>query len=148
MKSRGGIMKHYVGFLLLSGFLGISVMAAAQTQSQAQKECVTTVRVRSMSISSSEAEKLCSGDYQEVVNCAVTAKQTSMGSMDDALKKCRGEMGLKAKEQPAAKTVTDTPKAGQGPVQVPVESMAPDVEKAQDSTTEGSKKSSEGFEEL
>ncbi|MEK2687829.1 hypothetical protein [Bdellovibrio sp. GT3] len=143
-------MKTLFHSMLILTSLGVSVMAGAQSQSQskAQKECVTTVRVRSMSISSSEAEKLCTGDYQEVVNCAVTAKQTSMGSMDDALKKCRGEMGLKAKEQPEAKAVTDTPKAGQGPVQVPVESMAPDVEKAQDSTTEGSKKSTEGFEEL
>ncbi|WP_413575519.1 hypothetical protein ACLVWU_14350 [Bdellovibrio sp. HCB290] len=135
--------------LVMAFLISVPMMAQAQTQAQAQKECVTTIRVRSMSISSAEAEKLCAGDYQEVVNCAVTARQSSMGSMDDALKKCRGEMGLKAKEQPEAKkAVTDTPKAGQLPVVVPVDSMAPDVEKTHDGGSKEGKKSDDSFQEL
>ncbi|WP_413585061.1 hypothetical protein [Bdellovibrio sp. HCB274] len=122
---------------ILGLVVSLFVSMVAQAQIQSQQQCVTTVRARSMSISSADAEKLCAGDYQEIVNCAVTAKQTSMGSMDDALKKCRGEWGMKPKEQPEAKKpVTDTPvKVGTAlkePVEVPVESMAPEVDNTQD----------------
>jgi hypothetical protein len=111
-------------YLVLAVITTAPLFAGAQIQSQQQ--CVTTLRARSLSLSSADAEKLCSGDYPEVANCAITAKQTSMGSMEDALKKCRMQWGTTGKDV----TPKETPKeAAKAPVQVPVDQMAPKPEK-------------------
>ncbi|QLY24651.1 hypothetical protein [Bdellovibrio sp. KM01] len=105
-------------------------------QVQSQQQCVTTIRARSLSISSADAEKLCSGDYPEVVNCAVTAKQTSLSSMDDALKKCRGEWGTTGKDV--------TPKE---PVK-PAAATTKEPASVQDPSPKDSKKADGAFEEM
>ncbi|WP_413292964.1 hypothetical protein ACLSU7_16335 [Bdellovibrio sp. HCB185ZH] len=129
----------------------VLLMTAAEfswAQVQSQQQCVTTIRARSLSISSADAEKLCAGDYPEVVNCAVTAKQTSLSSMDDALKKCRGEWGTTGKDVTPKEAVKPTAGAMKEPASVPVEKMAPDTEKSEDNGLKDPKKGDGTFEEL
>lgn len=115
-------------------YLVFAVITAAPlftwAQVQSQQQCVTTLRARSLSLSSADAEKLCTGDYPEVANCAITAKQTSMGSMEDALKKCRQQWGTSGKDVTPKEPPKDAGKeSAKEPVKVPVDQMAPNPEK-------------------
>lgn len=132
--------------LVLAFFTAASTISYAQVQSQSQ--CVTTIRARSLSVSSAEAEKLCAGDYPEVVNCAVTAKQTSLSSMDAALKKCRDQWGTTGKDVTPKEPVKAADAAKGAAVVVPVDKMAPGAEKAEDSEAKQPKKDDSSFEEL
>ncbi len=120
-------------FVVLILLMTTAELSWAQVQSQQQ--CVTTIRARSLSISSADAEKLCAGDYPEVVNCAVTAKQTSLSSMDDALKKCRNEWGTTGKDV-TPKEAVKAPASAKEPVKVPVDQMTPEPKKAEGSFEE------------
>lgn len=134
-------------YLALAAITVAPLFASAQVQSQQQ--CVTTLRARSLSLSSADAEKLCSGDYPEVANCAITAKQTSMGSMEDALKKCRMQWGTTGKDVTPKESPKDTAKeSAKAPVQVPLDQMVPNPEKAHDGESKGAKKGDSSFEEL
>ena len=107
-------------YLLLSMVLSVPMISMAQVQTKSQ--CVTTVRARSMSISAADAEKLCSDDYSEVVNCAITQAQgRPSGNMEDRLKNCRNQWGLKSlKPEP---TPTPSPTVTPTPVKVPTEEI-------------------------
>ena len=129
-------------FLVLAFFTTAPIFAMAQIQSQQQ--CVTTLRARSLSLSSADAEKLCAGDYPEVANCAVTAKQSSMGSMEDALKKCRMQWGTTGKDVTPKEPVKDASKE-------PAKEAAKEsvkAEKAHEGESKDPKKGEGSFEEL
>ncbi|WP_413558269.1 hypothetical protein [Bdellovibrio sp. HCB209] len=132
-------------FLILAVITAAPIFAYAQVQSQSQ--CVTTIRARSLSVSAADAEKLCAGDYPEVVNCAVTARQTSLSSMDSALKKCRDQWGTTGKDI-TPKEPVKAAEAPKGAVAVPVDKMAPDTEKSEESPAKDPKKDDASFEEL
>ncbi|UYL09835.1 hypothetical protein B9G69_004500 [Bdellovibrio sp. SKB1291214] len=133
--------------LVLAVITAAPLFAWAQVQSQQQ--CVTTLRARSLSLSSADAEKLCAGDYPEVANCAITAKQTSMGSMEDALKKCRMQWGTTGKDVTPKESPKEVPKdAAKLPVQVPVDQMAPSTDKSPTGESKDAKKAQGFFEEL
>jgi len=104
-------------FILVTAII-LPVISWAQVQSKSQ--CVTTIRARSMSISSAEAEKLCTDDYSEVVNCAVTQSQSRVGgNMEDRLKVCRDQMGLKTLRPEPKPTPSPSPAV----IKVPVEDI-------------------------
>ncbi|MGE5085108.1 MAG: hypothetical protein ACM3MG_02335 [Bacillota bacterium] len=97
-------MRGVIFFTIIS----LPVVSWAQVQSKSQ--CVTTIRARSLSMSSADAEKLCTDDYSEVVNCAITASQSRMGgNMEDRLKVCRDQMGLKTLRPDPKPTPTLSP---------------------------------------
>jgi hypothetical protein len=98
-------MKSFV----IATMMIISSLAAAQVQTKAQ--CISTIRARSMSVSSADAEKLCSDDYPEVVNCAVTAMQSKVGgNTEDRLKSCREQWGVKSlRPEPKSEAVAPAP---------------------------------------
>jgi predicted membrane-bound mannosyltransferase len=103
-------------------FTAISLPVISWAQVQSKSQCMTTVRARSMSISSADAEKLCADDYSEVVNCAITQSQSRAGgNMEDRLKVCRDQMGLKTLRQDPKPTPTPSPSPAV--VKVPVEDI-------------------------
>lgn len=120
-------------YLLLSIALVVPMISVAQVQTKSQ--CITTVRARSMSISAADAEKLCSDDYSEVVNCAITQAQGQpRGNMEDRLKVCRDQWGLKSlKPTP---TPTPSPAVTPAPVKVPTEEIIETEEEKPASTKE------------
>ncbi|MFM6930551.1 MAG: hypothetical protein ACKOX6_18960 [Bdellovibrio sp.] len=105
----------------------LPIISGAQVQSKSQ--CVTTIRARSLSMSSAEAEKLCGDDHSEVVNCAVTQSQSRMGgNMEDRLKVCRDQMGLRTL-RPDPKP-TPTPSPSPAVIKVPVEDIEVEEDQA------------------
>ncbi|MBO9667059.1 MAG: hypothetical protein J7501_09630 [Bdellovibrio sp.] len=99
------------------------MISEAQVQTKAQ--CISTIRARSMSVTSADAEKLCSDDYPEVVNCAVTAMQSKVGgNTEDRLKSCREQWGVKSlRPEPSPSPAAAATPVAEPKVKVPVEEL-------------------------